>query len=171
MPNPMLVLGVIKVGVDMVRGHQRSKAQNEQAKANQAASYKAGSLDLSTLQVQLQQLIQGNNVEVYDRQRQGAKDRAKILAAAGEANISGNSLMRLQAANMLDEARDKGIHRENLENQMNQGAMEAYKIKTDASTNANYYKSQRTNPFLDTLALGASKAAEGYQMYEYYNRG
>lgn len=164
--EPMTVIAATAAAVRVVSEFLSARSQNKQAEADIEASYKAGSFDLSTLQNQLEQMIQSTQVEVNDRQRQGAKDRAKILAAAGEANISGNSLMRLQAANMLDESRDKSIYKTNLENQMNQTKLEAYKVRTEASTNANYAKSQRVNPYLRTLAVGASEGANVYGTYQ-----
>lgn len=151
--------------VNTVSSYKSAKAQNEQAKADMRAAYRAGSLDLSTLQERLQQAVQANDVEVFDRGRQGLKDRDKIMIAAGEANVSGNSVMRMIAANMFDESRDKGIRQSNLDNTLAQGAMEAMKVRADASSNAAYSAGQRVNPFLQTLPTLANAGINTYTSY------
>jgi hypothetical protein len=140
-------------------------AQNAQAEEDMKNARKAGSFDLSILQNQLVQLINATDNEVYDRQKQGERDRAKILISAGEANISGNSLMRAIASNMMDEDRDKDIYKSNLENQLDQGTLEAYKIRTQASQDINYTTSQRVNPFLNGLAVGVPAGVNLYNQY------
>ena len=141
-------------------------AQNAQARANARNARKAGSLDLSILQNQLAQLIDTTDNEVYDRQKQGARDRAKILISAGEANISGNSLMRTVATNMMDESRDKSIYKSNLEKQLDQGMLEAQKIRNRASQDPNYSTQPRSNPFLDGLAVGIPQGINLYNQYK-----
>lgn len=165
MCDPITAITAVSATASYVGQKKQAKAQNKQAEADMRASYKAGSMDLSTLQERLQQIIQGNDVEVMDRGRQGMKDRSKILIAAGEANVSGNSLMRLMAANMFDESRDLGIRKTNLDNNLKQGQMEALKVKADASSNAAYSAGQRVNPFLSTLPTFLNGAAQTYTSY------
>lgn len=165
MCDPITAITAASAAATYVGQKKQAEAQNKQAKADMRASYRAGSIDLSTLQERLQQIISGNDVEVFDRQRQGLKDRDKILVAAGEANISGNSLMRMLAANMFDESRDKGIRKTNLDNALSQGSLEAIKVKADASSNAAYAAGQRVNPFLQTLPTLANGAISTYTSY------
>lgn len=140
--------------------------QNAQAQEDMRNARRAGSFDLSILQNQIGELIRATDNEVYDRQKQGAKDRAKILISAGEANISGNSLMRAVASNMMDESRDKGIYKSNLERQIDQGSLEARKIKTKASQDITYTTQQKVNPFLSGLAVGVPAGVNLYNQYK-----
>jgi hypothetical protein len=168
------VSAFISVASAIARAKARNEqidAQNRQAELDARNSRKAGVLDLSILQSQIQQLQTATDSKMYDREKQGARDRAKILVSAGEANISGNSLMRSVASNMADESRDKGIYKTNLENQIDQGALEAYKIKTSAQQDPDYSTRPRSNPFLRGLEVGIPAGVNVYNQYKEENPG
>lgn len=146
-----LVIGAFNV----VSSYSKAKAQQQQATEDRKSAYRAGSIDLGILNNQIQQMVTSSGEQQLDREKQGERDRARILTAAGESNISGNTVMRMMAANMNDESRDKGIYKENLERGVSQNAMEAYKVKANASTNASYASGSRINPYLQAINTGA----------------
>lgn len=162
----MTALSTVTTIISGVSAYKNAQAQNAQAQENMESAREAGSLDLSLIQNQMSQLTSASDLETLERQRQGAKDRAKILASAGEANLSGNSVMRLVASNLLDESRDLGIRKTNLERNYEQSTLNAYKVRNEASTKASYESGKKTNPFLNSLAVGVPKAINTYNMYQ-----
>lgn len=142
---------MISIGTSVIKGISDffgQKDKNEQLRKQMEASFRAADWDMAALADRARQQEQASQLEMFERQKQALRERAKILTAAGEAGVSGSSVLRQINASMLDESYDIGVYKTNLENALTQTNLHAQDVVSTAYSRANQASSQMSNPWL-----------------------
>jgi hypothetical protein len=157
--NPMLALQLGSMAISGISSFFGQKAENKQASAQMEAAFRAANWDMRALEDRALQQEQAVGLEMFERQRQALRERAKILTAAGEAGVSGSSVLRQINQSMLDESYDIGIQQTNLENALSQTNLQAQNVVSTAYSRANQAAAGVKNPWIAPLTIGAGAAA------------
>ena len=164
--DPLSLFSIGSLLIGGVSRYAQQKAQNVQAQAEQQASRTAASFDLSSLLDQTRQNQQSVDLKVFERQRQALRDRSRLLASAGEANVGGNSVLRMVANNLQDMSYDQGIHRTNLENQQFQTTQQARNVAANSDNRFNHAQARVSNPWFQAALGIGQQAPQAYSMYK-----
>jgi hypothetical protein len=156
--DPLTILQLGSMLISSMSNYQNQKANNQQARARMEAAFEAAGYDLSMLESRAQETEDAANLEMFERQRQALRERSKIMTAAGEAGVSGSSVLRQLNQSFLDESYDIGIHQSNLENSLSQINANATGVVSNAYSRRNQAASQITtpNPLMRALEIGAT---------------
>lgn len=155
----MLALSLASLAIQGISSFFGQKAQNEQSTAQIEAAYEAASWDMSALGDRTIQLQDAAQLEMFERQKQALRERSKILTAAGEAGVSGSSVLRQLNQTELDKSFDIGVHQTNLENMLFQTNLDAHKVISTAQSRSNQVRPNIRNPWLNSLLLGGTAFA------------
>jgi hypothetical protein len=133
---------------------------NQQAEAGAAAAQMAADADMALLGERNKQINANASLETLERQRQAAREQARIRTAAGEAGALGNSTLRMLNNSMLQQGYDTGIIDTNRENAINQTAAEAEGVNAQFQSRHNEAMSNYTNPLMAGLQIGVGAGSD-----------
>jgi hypothetical protein len=140
---------------------QQNKAASEMASSANTAAV----TDYSILDRRQQEADSKSALEMTERQRQGLKERSKLMVAIGESGVSGNSPLR-EVDNALSQADyDLGIIGANQKSETSQIQDEKLGIYTQAQSRVNQAKSSYVNPLTGMLKIGVDAAGAGLAGY------
>lgn len=130
---------------------------NKMAEASAKAANQAAVLDYSIMEQRRQQLSQDASIEATERQRQGLRERSKILVAAGEAGVlGGTSPLRELNTSLINQGYDQSIIGVNLRNQLSDTVVQDRGIAAQNKSRINQAKSSSYSPFTSMLKIGTS---------------
>lgn len=165
--EPLLALQLASMTIQGISSFFGQQAQNEQAMAQIESAYRTASWDMSALNDRATQLQDAAQLEMFERQKQALRERSKILTAAGEAGVSGSSVLRQLNQTMLDKSFDIGVYQTNLENSLFQTNLDAQKVISTANSRVNQASSSISNPWLSPLTIGT----EAFTAYQFFKDG
>lgn len=152
MPIPGLLIGLGLLGGlgGLISGRSKAKQQQQQLTyqqrgiASQIQGIQANlPLQQAIMRAQAEQQRQAINLEIRERQAQAQRDRAFLGLSAAEANVTGATVGRQQAASAIDVAKDTGILSTNLQNILAQNLLQRRAITAQAQTQISQLKSQK----------------------------
>jgi hypothetical protein len=134
---------------------------NKTAEAAAQNAVRAANYDYQLLNLRQQQVNEKAAQQAFERQRQGLRERSKVLVATGEAGVLGNTPLREMYNTMFQTGYDTGIIEQNRVNQSLQ--VQAYKegVKAQAESRINQAESMVTNPWMAILKIGMSGLGAG----------
>lgn len=148
-----LALALAGLLIDTGRKHAEQTAINKQAYSEIQAARRAAAFDIQALQDQIYQAKQSTNLRQFERRRQALRDQSRLLVAAGEAGVGGNSVLRSLANEMWDTSHDTGILQTNLQNQVYQSSQQARAVAANMQSRINSAQARIRNPWIQS-ALG-----------------
>lgn len=155
--------GVLSAGTAMAQVIQGNAVAEQTAQA----ANKAASLDYSIMAQRQQQIGEQAAQDAFERQRQGLRERGKLMVAMGESGVLGASPLRELENSIFQSDYDKSIIESNRDNAISQTELQKKAIYAEASSRINQARSMSTNPFLAMLKIGmagGSGALSGYTM-------
>lgn len=152
---------LVSAGVGYMQQMQQAKAQNAYAEAMAKNAAQAAQNDYNIVNAKIMQENQKTALEEFERQRQGLRERSKILVAAGEAGLSGATPMRELQNSLMQAGYDVGVMETSQENMQYQARNEKQKIWTDAKSRTQQAKSMVTKGPSPLSLVGAGLSAIG----------
>lgn len=137
-------------------------AQSRQADAEIRAANMAYAMDMQAINDRARQIAQTHDLDIFERQRQAAREYSRIAVAAGEAGVGGNSPARLLANTLQQMSYDQGIFRQNKENALAQNLVEVQAAGARRESRIKVAEARRPNPFLTSLKIGGQTAMSFY---------
>ena len=152
---------LLSAGLGIMQQQQQAKAQNEYAVKMAQNAAQAAQVDYQAMNARIMQENQKTALDEFERQRQGLRERSKILVAAGEAGLSGTTPMREVQNSLMQAGYDVGIMETSQENMQYQARLEKQKIWTDAKSRTQQAKSMLTKGPSALSLVGAGLSAIG----------
>lgn len=142
------------------------KQQNDTAEAQAKASNEATKLEYKQLDRQADQETDAANQKKMERQRQALRERGKLRASFGEANVLGNSPLRQMHDALLQSSYDQSITDTNNTNALAQNDFNQFATSRKSQGRTNMAKSQASGPWTSMLNIGMSGAQGGMSGYQ-----
>lgn len=152
---------LLSAGMGIMQQAQQAKQQNAYAEAMAKNAAQAAQADYAVVNQKLMQENQKTALDQFERQRQGLRERSKILVAAGEAGLSGATPMRELQNSLLQAGYDVGIMEQSQENALSQSFAEKQGIWAQAKGRTQEAKSMVTKGpgVMDFIGAGLSVAS------------
>lgn len=131
---------------------------------------KAAVLDFNAIEEQQTQINKAAQLEQAERVRQAIRERSRLKAAMGDANVTGLTPLREIASSYIQQEYDVGVMKTDQENRLSEAQRAKYQVEANRQSRILQARSQLTNPFLGLLQIGGSAMsgyATGYRMDQY----
>ena len=163
--DPTILTTIAMAGAGAVKSTMEVMNANRTATAMGENAAYAAATDYAVLDARVRQLDDKATQDAMERQRQALRDRSRIMVAAGEAGVGGNSLLRDIHNTMVQADYDRGIIQANREVGVADTVMAKRGVYAEHQGRYNAAKSMAYNPFTSALKIGASTVQGGLAGY------
>lgn len=148
-------------------GKKAEKAAKEQAAYQNAVMKEQAALQAESIAASKEEARHKSGVNLHDTTVAFMKERARAVAGAGEAGVTGGSIQRTLADKLLQESDVRGREMFDLNSYLKQADRDIRGVNLGLASNVNKYKGVSSGQL--ALNTGLSFAADALSIYKNYS--